>query len=136
MYLYFNIYKEDLQESYISQKDPAEAKFSNGQLKDFDPYKFMKQVMNSGQSLNSVRQCGNDYYIIFVSYMKHFGPKGIDDLSTLYELDIIKEDSNGDQTVELRERNLEWTDVAEKLSNWQEEKYLVDAMRKNAAMPY
>lgn len=136
MYLYFNIYKEDLRESYISQKDPAETRFSNGPLKDFDPYKFMKQVMNSGQSLNSVRQCGNDYYTIFVSYMKHFGPKGIDDLSTLYELDIIKEDPNGDQTVELRERNLEWTDVAEKLSNWQEDKCLVDAMRKNAAMPY
>lgn len=121
-----------INEGYISQKDQ---KFSNGPLNKFDPKDFMQKIMNSGQSMNTVRTCGDYYYTIFVNYKNHFGPKGIDDLNTEYILDIIKEDSSGDQTRELTERG-KVSDIIEKLKQWRDETCLVDDMRKNASLPY
>lgn len=108
-------------EGYVAQKP---TRFTNGQVRDFDPYTFVKNIMRSGQSMNSVRDCGQDQYTIFVNYKDHFGPRGIDDLDTLYTIDIIKEDPSGEQTRELTETNLLWNEVAEVLQDWKEDKCL------------
>lgn len=110
-----------LDEGYVAQKP---IRFTNGQVRDFDPYTFMKNIMRSGQSMNSVRDCGPDQYTIFVNYKDHFGPRGIDNLDTLYTIDIIKEDSSGEQTRELTETDLLWNEVAEVLQDWKEDKCL------------
>lgn len=136
-----------VEEGYISQGNPQEQpevepdKFSNGRLRDFDPYPFMKKIMNSGKSMNSIRTLGDDYYTIFVSYMNHFGPKGIDDKDTRYSLDIIKETPDGEQTRDLFERDLLWNEVAEKLSDWRQDKVTENPLAEsiaqlNEAYPY
>ena len=110
-----------LNEGYVAQKP---TRFTNGQVRDFDPYTFIKNIMRSGQSMNSVRDCGQDQYTIFVNYKDHFGPRGIDNPDTLYTIDIIKEDPSGEQTRELTETDLLWNEVAEVLQDWKEDKCL------------
>ena len=110
-----------LNEGYVAQKP---TRFTNGQVRDFDPYTFVKNIMRSGQSMNSVRDCGPDQYTIFVNYKDHFGPRGIDNPDTLYTIDIIKEDPSGEQTRELTETDLLWNEVAEVLQDWKEDKCL------------
>lgn len=110
-----------LNEGYVAQKP---TRFTNGQVRDFDPYTFVKNIMRSGQSMNSVRDCGQDQYTIFVNYKDHFGPRGIDNPDTLYTIDIIKEDPSGEQTRELTETDLLWNEVAEVLQDWKEDKCL------------
>lgn len=128
-----------VEEAYISQSTPQEQpevepeKFSNGTLRDFDPYPFIKKIMNSGKSMNSIRTLGDDYYTIFVSYMNHFGPKGIDDKDTRYSLDIIKETPDGEQTRDLYERDLLWNEVAEKLSDWRQDKVTENPLAESIA---
>lgn len=122
-----------LNEGYVAQKP---TRFTNGQLRDFDPYTFVKNIMRSGKSMNSVRDCGPYQYTIFVNYKEHFGPRGIDDLDTLYMLDIIREDESGNQFQDIIKKDLLWNEVAETLKDWKEETILADDMRKNAAMPY
>lgn len=126
-------FEDDLEEGYVAQKPQ---RFTNGQLKDFDPYAFIKLIMRSGKSMNSVRDCGPYQYTIFVNYKDHFGPRGVDDLDTLYMIDIIKEDQSGNQFQDIIKKDLLWTEVAEALQEWKEETILADDMRKNAAMPY
>lgn len=126
-------FEDDLEEGYVAQKPQ---RFTNGQLKDFDPYAFIKLIMRSGKSMNSVRDCGPYQYTIFVNYKDHFGPRGVDDLDTLYMIDIIREDESGNQFQDIIEKDLLWTEVAETLQEWKEETILADDMRKNAAMPY
>lgn len=128
-----------VEEAYISQSTPQEQpevepeKFSNGTLRDFDPYPFIKKIMNSGKSMNSIRTLGDDYYTIFVSYMNHFGPKGIDDKDTKYSLDIIKETPDGEQTRDLFERDLLWNEVAEKLVDWRQDKVTENPLAESIA---
>lgn len=110
-----------LNEGYVAQKP---TRFTNGQVRDFDPYTFIKNIMRSGQSMNSVRDCGQDQYTIFVNYKDHFGPRGIDNPDTLYTIDIIKEDPSGEQIRELTETDLLWNEVAEVLQDWKEDKCL------------
>lgn len=126
-------FEDALEEGYVAQKPQ---RFTNGQLKDFDPYAFIKLIMRSGKSMNSVRDCGPYQYTIFVNYKEHFGPRGADDPDTLYMVDIIREDQSGNQFQDIIEKDLLWTEVAETLQEWKEETILANDMRKNAAMPY
>ena len=137
--LYDFVDESPLEEGYISQSTAQEQsevepnKFSNGRLRDFDPYPFMKNIMNSGKSMNSIRTLGDDYYTIFVSYMNHFGPRGIDDKNTKYSLDIIKETPDGEQTRDLYERDLLWNEVAEKLIDWRQNKVTENPLAESIA---
>ena len=126
-------FEDDLEEGYIEQKPQ---RFTNGQLKDFDPSAFIKLIMRSGKSMNSVRDCGKYQYTIFVNYQEHFGPRGVDDLDTLYTINIIEEDPKGNQSRTMSERNLTWSEVAEALKGWKDGTILLNDMRQNVALSY
>lgn len=66
----------------------------NGQLEDFNPYRFMEKIKDRGTSLFSELGYGDMMYSISVHFEDIIGTV---DESTEYYIDIVEEDPKGNQ---------------------------------------
>lgn len=94
--------------------------FTNGSLKDFDPFDLMNKVATTGKSLHTDREYGDYVYTIFIQYKNLFGGRGADNSDELYHIDIIREDENGEQERLVMKMNLTAKDVVKYLNQWKE----------------
>lgn len=105
---------------YVPLGEAVGRKFTNGTLSDWEPQDLMQKVMETGQSMNTIRTNGDNTYIIDIFYEEWFGPKGIDNPDEKYWVDIVKEGPDGKQERILTERDLLSNEVVNLLDRWLE----------------
>ncbi len=102
----------DSADSYMSKK-----KFTNGTLAEFDPQSLMNKVAETGYSINTIRENGDDTYFISIHYEEWYGPTGIDNPDEMYYVDVVKETADGKQTREVLEDGTA-TEIVNILNDW------------------
>lgn len=103
---------------YVPLGEAVGRKFTNGTLSDWEPQDLMQKVIETGQSMNTIRTNGDNTYLIDIFYEEWFGPKGIDNPDEKYWVDIVKEGPDGKQERVLSERNLLSNEVVNLLDRW------------------
>lgn len=105
---------------YVPLGEAVEREFTNGTLSDWEPQDLMQKVMETGQSMDTIRTNGDNTYFISIFYEEWFGPKGIDNPDEKYWVDVVKEGPDGKQERILTERDLLSNEVVNLLDRWLE----------------
>lgn len=93
-------------------------KHTNGNLADFDPADLMNKVQTSGQSLHTLREYGDNIYMISIFYEEWFGEPGINNPDELYWVDVVVRYPDGSDDRIVLKSHLTAPQIIDTLNSW------------------